>query len=655
MCGLVGWLGGGAVAQQGEQGLRRMADRIAERGPDGAGYWVDAARQVGLGHRRLAVVDLSPAGHQPMHGAAGRFVLAFNGEIYNHLALRAELAASAAGAPAWRGHSDTETLLAGFEVWGIEATLERCIGMFAFAAWDCERAQLTLGRDRLGEKPLYYGWQGEGEQPVLLFGSDLKALRAHPAFAAAVDRDALRLLMRLGYVPAPHSIYEGIAKLAPGCLVTLSLQQREAAPRPYWSGLAAARDGVATPFAGSDSEAVDTLERLLTDAVGQQMVADVPLGAFLSGGIDSSTVVALMQAQSARPVKTFSIGFREQSHDEAEHARSVARHLGTEHTELYVSADEALDAIGELGTIYGEPLADDSQIPTWLVARMARQRVTVALSGDGGDELFCGYGSYHLAGRLWQRMARVPLPLRQAGAAAIGALSPERWSALARLLPGQRGGVNVGDKLHKGARLLTSASADALYHDLVSHWHEPGTVVIGGSEPSTLFDGSSAQLNGLDALQRRMAIDLLTYLPDDILAKVDRASMHASLETRVPLLDHRVVEFAWRLPQSLKVRDGQTKWVLRQVLYRHVPRAMVDRPKMGFSVPIADWLRGPLRGWAETLLAPARLAREGYFHPAPIAQAWQEHLSGKRNWQRQLWIVLMFQVWLEQQSHDRKA
>lgn len=649
MCGFVGWLGGDLAAQRGQQVLRSMADRIAERGPDGAGYWFDAGHQVALGHRRLAVVDLSAAGQQPMHGAAERFVIAFNGEIYNHLALRAELDGVGA-APPWRGHSDTETLLAGFEAWGIEATLQRCVGMFAFAAWDRQRAELTLGRDRLGEKPLYYGWQGEGAQAVLLFGSDLKALRAHPAFCAEVDRDALQLLMRLAYIPAPHSIYRGIAKLPPGCLVTLSLQQRVAAPRPYWSALAAARAGVAKPFAGSDDDAVGALERLLTEAVGQQMVADVPLGAFLSGGIDSSTVVALMQAQSTRPVKTFSIGFREQSHDEAEHARNVARHLGTEHTELYVSAAESLDAIGTLGEMYGEPLADDSQIPTWLVARMARQHVTVALSGDGGDELFCGYGSYHLADRLWQCMARVPLPLRQAGAAAIGALSAERWSALAHLVPGRRDGVNVGDKLHKGARLLTCVSFDALYHDLVSHWHTPGAVVIGGSEPSTLFDGDAVELSGLDRLQRRMAVDQMTYLPDDILAKVDRAAMHASLETRVPLLDHRVVEFAWRLPQSFKVRDGQAKWVLRQVLYRHVPRALVDRPKMGFSLPIADWLRGPLRDWAAALLAPERLAREGYFHPAPITLAFEEHLSGKRNWQRQLWIVLMFQVWLDQQN-----
>ncbi|MET3130534.1 asparagine synthase (glutamine-hydrolyzing) [Oxalobacteraceae bacterium GrIS 1.11] len=652
MCGLVGFLGAASTNEANLAVLRSMADSISHRGPDDAGYWSQAEQGIAFGHRRLAVVDLSAAGHQPMHAAHGRYVIVYNGEIYNHLALREELTAGRT-CGAWRGHSDTETLLAGIEAWGIEDTLRRCIGMFAIAVWDRERAVLTLARDRLGEKPLYYGWQGEGEGAVLLFGSELKALRAHPAFCAEVNRDALRMLLRYGYIPAPYCIYEGIAKLEPGCLLEISLAVRAPRRWPYWSVDEVARAGIAEPFKGTDLQAVDALESLLLNAVRQQMEADVPLGAFLSGGVDSSLVVALMQAQSSRPVKTFSIGFREDGYDEAGHARAVARHLGTEHAELYVTAQDTIGVVRALGTMYDEPLADDSQIPTFLVSQMARQQVTVSLSGDGGDELFCGYNLYQLSARMWRQMSMFPTPLRKIVARGVSAISPAAWNrvgaSVGLVWPGALNKGNVGDKLHKGAQIVTNTSAQALYHDLISHWHELDGVVIGGKAHITSHSGDSPRFAGFDTMQSMMLLDQLTYLPDDILAKVDRASMLVSLETRVPLLDHRVVEFAWRLPQSMKLRGGQTKWALRQVLYRHVPQALIERPKQGFSVPVAAWLRGPLRDWADALLDESRLAREGYFQPTAIRRKWMEHLSGHRNWHRQLWGVLMFQVWLEQQ------
>lgn len=651
MCGFVGFMGGlTSYGQLGDEAmLKRMADTIAYRGPDDAGYWCDGEHRVGLGHRRLSIVDLSPAGHQPMGSGSSRYVIAFNGEIYNHILLRQALDATEQ-APGWRGHSDTETLLAGFDAWGIQGTVERAIGMFAFAVWDRQTSTLTLGRDRLGEKPLYYGWQGRGNDATFLFGSELKALRAHPAFESNVNRGALSLQLRHNYIPAPHSIYEGIAKLRPGCLLTVSLQQREPREWAYWSGAQVAESGVANAFGGSADRAVDALEDLLKDAVRQQMMADVPLGAFLSGGVDSSTVVALMQVQSSRPVKTFTIGFNEEGYNEAVHAKAVAKHLGTDHTELYVTAEQAQAVIPLLPALYDEPFSDSSQIPTFLVSQLARQHVTVSLSGDAGDELFCGYNRYQITANLWRKLAAVPLPLRKLAARAISSISPQSWNrlagALAGFVPQSARLANVGDKLHKGAGVLASQSADALYLGLVSHWHDPGAVVIGGYEPPTLLTGNVPALCGLDDVQRMMALDLLTYLPDDILNKVDRAAMGVSLETRVPFLDHRVVEFAWSLPQSMKLRDGKTKWALRQVLYRHVPETLIERPKMGFGVPIDVWLRGPLREWAEDLLSETRLKREGFFNPTPIRRKWTEHLSGQRNWQYYLWDVLMFQAWL---------
>ena len=638
--------------------LSGMTNSISHRGPDSSGEWIDVSAHVALGHRRLAIVDLSPAGSQPMQSASGRYVIAFNGEIYNHSDLRGELEkgggphpcplpAGEGVQPGWRGQSETETLLAGIEAWGLEATLKKSIGMFAIALWDRQTRTLTLARDRMGEKPLYYGWQGSGNERVFLFGSELKALKVHPAFAADIDRGALCLLLRHNYIPAPYSIYQGIAKLEPGCLLSVSLAQPEPRIWKYWDTVAVARAGVAQPFVGTPEQAVDALEVLLKDAVRQQMMADVPLGAFLSGGIDSSTVVALMQAQSSRPVKTFTIGFNGDGYNEAVHAKAVARHLGTEHTELYVSPQQAMEVIPRLPGLYCEPFADSSQIPTFLVSQLAKQHVTVSLSGDAGDELFCGYNRYQITEKLWHKLALVPAPLRALVAKGITTLSPTAWDSLADIIPGARRYAALGDKLHKGAGVLASATVDELYLGMVSHLRNPADWVIGGQEPPTCLMGLRPDLEGLGAVERMMALDTVSYLPDDILVKVDRAGMGVSLESRVPFLDHRLVEFAWSLPLAYKLRDGQTKWPLRQVLYRHVPRELIDRPKMGFGVPLHDWLRGPLRNWAEELLDEARLAREGYFHPEPIRKIWAEHLSGRRNWMAQLWNVLMFQAWLE--------
>lgn len=655
MCGIAGyWQSAPFDGTAARAVIERMSSAIAHRGPDDSGAWLDADAGIALGHRRLSVVELSAAGHQPMASASGRYGVVFNGEVYNHNELRVRLEREAGHTLPWRGHSDTEVLLAAIESWGVTRALQAAVGMFAFALWDRRERTLTLARDRLGEKPLYYGWQSSGSDRALLFGSELKALRAHPAFTAGVDRDALTLFMRLGYVPAPHTIYRGIRKLPPGTLAVLRAPDAEPDIQPYWSAQDVMLCGHRSPLDLDPEEAVDRLEALLRDAVRQQMVADVPLGAFLSGGIDSSTVVALMQAQSTRPVRTFSIGFHEPGFNEAEHAKAVAAHLGTDHTELYVTPAQAMQVVPRLPAMYDEPFADSSQIPTHLVAQLARQHVTVALSGDAGDELFCGYSRYLLAQRLWQRIRAVPVPMRRAAAAMIAAVSEPTWDRIAEglghLLPMSERFARPGEKLHKGARAMAAGSSDALYLNLVSLWADPGTLVLGAREPRTVLTGANTPLRELPDVQRMMAFDLLTYLPDDILVKVDRAAMAVSLETRVPLLDHRVIEFAWQLPMALKLRDGVGKWALRQVLYRHVPRALVERPKMGFGVPIDSWLRGPLRDWAEALLDPHRLEADGLLAVEPIRRAWKQHLDGSANRQYPLWNVLMFQAWLREQT-----
>lgn len=646
MCGFVGYLGGDNNFEYGNENavLKSMADRIITRGPDDAGYWYCQNQKIGLGHRRLAIVDLSPAGHQPMSSESGRYTIAFNGEIYNYLRLREELE-KRGEAPAWRGHSDTETLLAGFDAWGVQETIERAIGMFAFGVWDSREATLILGRDRIGEKPLYYGWQGSS----FLFGSELKSLKEHPAFKAEINRDAIALMLRHNYIPAPYSIYQGISKLIPGCLLSVSLSKREPKVLPYWSASTVAREGVRTPFKGSPEEAVDKLENIAMDAVQQQMMADVPLGAFLSGGIDSSTIVALMQAQSELPIKTFTIGFHEEGYNEAVHAKAISRHLATEHTELYVRPEEAMAVVPRLPSLYSEPFSDSSQIPTFLVSQLAKQHVTVSLSGDAGDELFCGYNRYQMTNNVWRKLNYLPAPLRAGAASLITSISPHGWNNLARHIPGLKHRNNIGDTLHKGADVLGSRSVDELYLGLVSHHRNPEDVLIGGREPPTLLTNNSPDLSGLNDVQRMMALDLITYLPDDILVKVDRAAMGVSLETRVPFLDHRLVEYAWTLPQSIKLKDGKSKWPLRQLLARHVPTELIERPKMGFGVPLDEWLRGPLRDWVEVLLDESRLRQEDYFEPEIIRRLWDEHMSGKRNWAYLLWDVLMFQAWLDEQ------
>ncbi len=646
MCGIAGFLNWSGLPDSAPAVLKRMTDAIALRGPDDEGSWVDAGSGVALGHRRLAIVDISPAGHQPMISHGGRYAIVLNGEIYNHRDLRAEIDRSA-NPVNWRGHSDTEVLLESFARYGVEETLRRAVGMYAFALWDRQERLLVMARDRMGEKPLYYGWQGSD----LLFGSDLAALRSHPAFCAEVDRNALTLMMRHNYIPAPYSIYRGIYKLQPGQIMTLRAGTGEPSFNTYWNAAEMAERGRANPFTGSPEQAVDELERHLRASLKDEMMADVPLGAFLSGGIDSSTITALMQAMSDRPVRTFSIGFDVPGYNEAEHAKAVATHLGTDHTELYVTGNDALDVVPLLPSIYSEPFSDSSQIPTYLVNKMARRDVTVCLSGDAGDELFSGYTRYGLTEAVWAKLSRVPRPARRAAAALLQAVPVQNWnSVLGPLLsigPSRLRHGRPGDRLHKIASVIGSSSAADIYRQLVSHWDAPDQLVVGGSEPLTQMTGLSRVPKFDEFLHEMMYHDAVAYLPDDILVKVDRAAMAVALEGRVPMLDHRLVEFAWTLPTSILRKEGVPKWPLRQVLHKYVPKALIERPKMGFGVPIDTWLRGPLKDWAETLLDENRLRSEGYFNPRPIREKWEDHISGRRNWQYHLWDVLCFQSWLE--------
>ena len=647
MCGIAGFVtrNQGSCAEALRSTVLRMADTLRHRGPDDRGAWVDAAAGVALGHRRLSILDLTAEGAQPMLSSCGRYVLAYNGEVYDFREVKRDL--ESAGRT-FRGHSDTEVLVEAIGEWGVDEALQRVNGMFAFAVWDRKESKLTLVRDRLGKKPLYYGWCGD----LLVFGSELKALRAHPRFEADVDRDALGLLVRYSYIPAPHSILRNVRKLAPGTFVSLPLGTDVAAafPRQYWSPRAVAEGGASSPFEGSPEQAIDVLDALLRDAVAHRMIADVELGALLSGGIDSSTVVGMMQALSDRPVKTFSIGFHEREYDEAPHAKAVAAHLGTDHRELYVTAKDAMGVIADLPTVYDEPFADLSQIPTLLVSRLAREDVTVALSGDGGDELFAGYNKYYGCLKRWRRFGRVPRPLRRATASAMRAYasmsepSSRAGGDPAGPLPSWR---KRGGKLFKESDIVDAESATDLFARRSERCRRVGEFVVGASDLATAYTDPVLQARLPDVLHRMMYMDFTSFLPEDILVKVDRASMATSLEVRSPLLDRRVVEFAWQVPLSMKWNGRERKWLLRQVLERYVPRALTDRPKMGVGIPVGEWLRGPLREWAESLLSEERLRREGFFRPDAVQRIWRAHLCGFRKQQTLLWSILMFQAWLD--------
>jgi asparagine synthase (glutamine-hydrolysing) len=627
------------------QALDAMRDTLAHRGPDDAGSWVTESAEgaVGLGFRRLSIIDLSALGHQPMASVSGRFTMVFNGEVYNFPALRRELEGLGAR---FKGHSDSEIILAAFERWGIPETLPRLVGMFGIAVWDAERRVLTLIRDRLGKKPLFvYARAG-----TVLFGSELKALVAGPGFERTVDPAALTAYLRFLYVPAPGSIYQNVVKLPPGHY----LEIRDAgAPLPesraYWKVEDAARAGLANPWTGSVAEATDELERLLREAVEMRLQSDVPLGALLSGGIDSSTVVALMRAGASGSVKTFTIGFDVAAHDESRHAVEIARYLGTDHTALTLTGEDALAVVPKLAQMYDEPLADPSHIPTYLVSELARRQVTVALTGDGGDELFGGYNRYTVGTRILPDAASLPGPLRRVLSRGVGAVSPEAWDRLARgvgsVIPGV-GDIRLpGTKMAKLSRLLGGDDVAAMYRTLVSFWDDPCRFVIGGVERPGDFERIMGSDTPSGLLDRMMLTDQRTYLADDLLAKVDRASMAVSLEARVPLLDHRVVEFAWRVPSGWKIRDGKGKWLLRQVLYRHVPEALVDRPKMGFSVPIETWLRGPLKGWGNDLLSSGR--GRTHLDLDAVQRAWNGFLSGRSGDGMGMWAILQYRAWEE--------
>lgn len=665
MCGITGFFG--YPNQPIKKVVAGMTATLAHRGPDDDGVWVDENSNLALGHCRLSILDLSIEGHQPMLSREGRYAIAFNGEIYNHLELRGALekASRDEALPQWRGHSDTETLLACFSSWGVTETLERTVGMFAIALWDRLEKKLYLARDRFGEKPLYYGWVNG----AFIFGSELKALRQFPGFTNPIDRNVLALYMRFNYVPAPYSIFQDIYKLEPGCLLSLwesaTRQPPTAVPKApmsgenfflsrWWSLESIVASGAQNQI-HDEIEAVEMLESRLKESIRLQSIADVPLGAFLSGGIDSSTIVALMQAQSSRPIKTFTIGFNEKGFDEAVHAKAVAQYLGTEHTELYLSSSDALSIIPSLSQLYDEPFADSSQIPTHLVCRQARSEMKVALSGDAGDELFGGYNRYFWAQRIWSRVSWLPPPMRSLLASTLTSISPSHWSGMANYvnncLSGKILPSLLGDNVHKLAtRLKNVRNLDDLYFSLVSEWNNPASIVIGAQEPDTLLNDRSLKPGRTEHEHRMMYWDSMTYLPDDILCKVDRAAMGVGLETRVPFLDHRIAELAWRMPLSMKIRDGKGKWVLRQVLDKYVPTNLIDRPKAGFGVPVGEWLRGPLYDWANTLLGETRLTQEGYFHAAPIRKKLAEHKAGTRNWSQSLWVTLMFQTWLENNS-----
>ncbi|MEQ8390878.1 MAG: asparagine synthase (glutamine-hydrolyzing) [Thalassospira sp.] len=646
MCGIAGIF---ETKHRGQFDLRKvctkMGDAISHRGPDAGEVWLDDVSGLALAHRRLSIIDLSAAGGQPMMSSCERYILCYNGEVYNASPLRKELEAQGIK---FKGRSDTEVILESCAVFGLKETVSQLVGMFAFALWDRQKKTLSLVRDRLGIKPLYWSFMEDG---TFIFGSELKALKAHPNCSSEVDRNSVSTFLRHNYIPSPHSIYRGVKKLSPGRILTIDINRQCPEIVSYWSMDAVYEHGRVNQFSGSDDEALGLLEDTLSIAVQGRMISDVPLGAFLSGGIDSSTVVALMQKMSDRPVRSFSIGFNEKGYNEAQHAKEIARHLGTDHTELYVTSTEAQAVIPALPTYFDEPFADSSQIPTYLVSAMTKKYVTVALSGDGGDELFAGYTRYAQAAKFDRLMSNVPGVLKKAASIWGASVPPAVWDFICKGIPSSRRPQNAGDKVRRIAKMLDSDS-DSFYRKLISHWHHPDEIVLGAREHKGLVWDETLQQRVPNFLDRMQFLDLLTYLPDDILTKVDRASMAVGLEARVPILDHRVVELAWRLPQHMKIRHGNSKWLLKQLLYKYVPKEIVDRPKMGFGVPIGSWLRGPLKEWAEYLLSEDTFRKHGLLEAASVRRLWGEHKSGKENWQYQLWDVLMLHAWAEHNSSN---
>ena len=645
MCGIAGFVNRecGYKKQDLISICRAMSDSLVHRGPDSSGIWVDGQLGIALGHRRLSILDLSELGNQPMVSSSGRYVIVLNGEIYNFQLIRKELESANC---AFKGHSDTEVALAAIELWGIDTALSRFNGMFAFALWDRKERVLRLARDRLGEKPLYYGFARKD----FVFASELKAIRAHPSFKPVVNRNAIALFLRHNYIPAPYTIYEGLHKLPAGNMLEIGSDfgVELPLPKPYWNLKTVIEKGLSNSFIRDEQALADQLESLLRDAVKIRMYSDVPLGVFLSGGIDSSLITALMQAQSTQPVRTFTIGFHETGFNEASYASKIAAHLGTAHTQLYVTSQDALKVIPRLSDIYDEPFADSSAIPTYLLSRLTRNYVTVALSGDGGDELFGGYNRYLWCTKLWNITSRIPKRARQGIQAVLRSIPANAWDGMPKL--------NVqalADKIHKISEVLPIENQQDLYYSLISHWKKPADIVNNSSEPLTAVTNPKSSIRNINSVERMMYTDLCSYLPDDILVKVDRASMASSLEARAVYLDYRVAELAWKIPFSLKIRGSATKWVLRKILDRYVPAGLVKRPKMGFAIPLHEWLRGPLKDWAEELLDEQKLKEDNFFNPAQIRIKWREHLSGKRNWQYHIWIILMFQAWKERWQNSR--
>ncbi len=644
MCGIVGFFQqDGASPEKLTRVLGKMQRTLFRRGPDDGGIWSEPLVGVYLAHRRLSVLDLTSAGHQPKVSKSHRYIIVYNGEIYNHIELRTGLEKEGRHT-SWDGHSDTETLLACIEAWGLEDTLRRANGMFAIALWDQQRRTLSLARDRFGEKPLYYGWQGRGQDRVFLFGSELKALEQHPSFEEKIDGAALTQFMQYSYVPEPRSIWAGIAKLAPGFIVNLDCDTGRISQSSFWTLLETATSGMANRNTLNEAQTVLKLEELLMSSVRRQMISDVPLGAFLSGGIDSSLIVALMQAQSNSKVKTYTIGFSENSYDESLHARAVARHLSTDHHELQLTSKDALDVIPELPKIYCEPFADSSQIPTFLVCKMARESVTVCLSGDAGDEVFGGYNRYVTAAANWKYFSKIPKALRSSLGASILKLSPDQWDRLGGKFAARRFRA-FGDKMHKIADAISSETLLELHVRLSSTEQRPSDWIGRDYFVSELVPDHVDSMKSMGSIEAMMALDTLSYLPGDILTKVDRAAMANSLETRLPFLDPDVVSFAWSISPEMKIKGGVSKWPLRQILYKHVPQELIDRPKTGFGIPIATWLRGPLREWAEHLINEKRLGENGYWQARHIRKMWEMHLRGDRNMASAIWPVLMFEAW----------